>query len=224
MAKATFRMDEFNDYIKKVASKEILRKIAVETKKIIEVSTKKKIATGDVRPKSKLSPLAAATRRKSSSVLLSDTGALRNSIKGVIEGLNVVVGSALPYAGIHQEGGTITRESGDGKLYIPASKKVKVDFGADKLGTRKVLDNLKAAGWQIWHTDNAVMGISSENKKKIKGKKEKRIELTKKYQEVLFIKKESVDIPKREYLYLSEKDQSDILKVTKAIIEQAGAK
>lgn len=55
---------------------------------------------------------AAFTRFASGKKILTDTGRLRQSIVGRVEGSRLVIGTNLIYARIHQEGGVITPKKG----------------------------------------------------------------------------------------------------------------
>lgn len=55
-------------------------------------------------------PQAKDDQRKGYELL--KTGALRRSLKAKITGHNIIFSSSLPYASIHNQGGTIVRKSG----------------------------------------------------------------------------------------------------------------
>lgn len=207
-AQATFDLSSLKDFTSKITSKKTLNKILEETKIYMKNSTKEKIRKGYVKGPKTLAPLTKKLRRKGSSTVLNDTGALRRSINAITSGRGInkyiVVGSPLIYARLQNEGGTITPKTAK-KLYLPASKKTKQL--SNLYGVKEALTRLKKEGWYIWHTNRAVLGVSPTNKKRIKGSSQQRKKLSSKYQQLLFIKKSSVHIPKREYLYVSKRDE-----------------
>ena len=62
---------------------------------------------------------------------------------------------------------------------------------------RRCIEGLKKVGWRIWFTDGAIMGK--------KGKRGK--------PRVLFIRKDSVNIPARPFLFVSEEDKKKLMEI-----------
>jgi phage gpG-like protein len=141
-------------------------------------STQKRIAKGDFIPNAPLT-----IRMKRGSNPLRDRGILMQSITKQVGENWVKVGSGLIYARIHQYGGVISAKQAE-KLAIPA-------FGPEqkRLSPRSYLAKLKGQGWHIWATPGAILG------------RPPRGNVT-----VLYVRKGSVRIPKREYLKITEED------------------
>lgn len=85
-------------------------------------------------------PLAASTvrqRRKKSNKILQDTGVLKNSISVTAGKRSITFGTAVPYAGIHQFGGTTTR----GARFQPVNRRGK--FQKRKTGTHTTVRSVR---------------------------------------------------------------------------------
>lgn len=86
--------------------------------------------------------------------ILNDTGALRNSInKGSIEGDKLIYTSSLPYASIHNEGGTITVSPAMKRyfwaMYYAASGKIKTKKTGEKSQSKSAQKlTAEAAYWK----------------------------------------------------------------------------
>ncbi len=160
-------------------------------------STQRKIMEG-IPPEN-----APLTRRfKKGSGTLRDTGRLLSSITYRLRGDDAVeVGTSLRYARIHQEGGTI-RPKAAKKLAIPASWQTRRLMRRHGQSVRAVLDALKGQGWSIWFTDGAIMGK--------KGKKGRA--------QVLFVRKSSVDIPRRRFLFVDQRDEGVIRRMVEGYL------
>lgn len=168
-------------------SRKFMRTVAT----YMEKSTVKKIKTGKVRGKSTSSFTLSLRRGSGGGKTLMDNGNLVNSIENKYDNDKAVIGSAIEYAKIHNEGGTI-RAKGK-KLCIPMTKDMKKM--SQFKGVGKTLDTLRSSGWSIFNGKSSIMGVK-------KGSKEKPV--------VLFALKDSVKIPKREYLYVSDEDEKVI--------------
>ncbi len=153
-------------------------------------STQKRIAQGEFKPNA---PLTAKMKKGSNP--LRDKGLLMNSITHDVGENYVVVGSGLRYARIHQHGGEIQAKRAK-KLAIPA-----YHMSQKRLSPREYLNRLKAQGWHIWTTENAIMGRRGKGKAV-----------------VLYVRKKKVKIPQRQYLTIDEKDWAMIKRVLKTEI------
>ena len=153
-------------------------------------STQRKIKDGIEPPNA---PLTKAFKKGSGTPLM-DTGRLMSSIAHRLEDKHtLVVGTPLIYARIHQEGGVIKARRAK-KLAIPASWLTRSLMREEGVTPRKLLDGLKQKGWKIWFTPSAIMGRAGKRGKK----------------RLLFVRKESVEIPKRRYLHISDYDKKVI--------------
>jgi len=150
----------------------------------METSVKKRIAGGQFK---KNKPLTIKNRRGKKGLPLNNTGRLRSSITNTTIGRDAVaIGSPLVYAPMMNDGKTITPTKAK-KLAIPMGKKVA--RMAETMSVRKVLATFEKAGYNIFFDTNAILGYL--NKKTT----------------VLFIRKDSVTIPKREYLFIDDNDE-----------------
>ena len=193
---------EFQNYLKKISSPKAMQDLKEDIKNYMIKSTVNKITSGNIKGSKTLSGLTKSL--KGSSKVLQDTGALRKSIRGALTRKSVLVGSNLIYAAIHNEGGTIKPVKAK-HLYIPAFKEVKTRYGSDAFGVSGAINNMKKDGWNIWHTNRAVLGKRKQDTKA----------------RVIFFKKKSVEIPQRQYLYISRKDKQVLTKLAIKIWEQA---
>ena len=139
-------------------------------------------------------PNAPLTRAwKKNNLPLRDTGRLMSSITYQAGRDFVAWGSSLKYAPIQQLGGEI-KPKNTKKLAIPAgwhTRRLMRKYGETP---RKCIEGLKKAGWRIWFTDGAIMGQPPRKR----GKAESI---------VLFIRKESVEIPARPFLRFEEPEK-----------------
>ena len=111
--------------------------------------------------------------------------------------------SNLKYAKINQEGGTITSK-GKG-LWLPASaetRRLMRKYNAQKPG--ELIDAMKGDGYSCWRTGKVFCA------KKKKGEPF-----------ALFVIKDSVNIPARPFLYISEQDEKYITNEVKNAVHQA---
>jgi phage virion morphogenesis protein len=152
-------------------------------------ATQKRINRG-VRPAN--APLTSAV--KGGSRTLRDSGQLMASIHAQSGADYAEWGSKLKYAAIHQYGGTISAKGG--KLAIPASAKTRTLMRKFGSTPRQCIAKMKSAGWKVYTAGNAVMAYENKGDKPF----------------VLFILKQSIKIPKREYLKMDKRDWDNITK------------
>lgn len=183
--------EKFRKYLNKISSTKAFNDLKVDIKSYLIRSTVKKIQTGNIRGNKTLSPVTIAN--KGSSKVLQDTGRLMRSIRGYVGRKSVYVGSNLKYAAIHNQRGTIKPVKAK-HLYIPAFREVNSRYGANTNGVAAAMSRMKKDGWSLWHTPRAVLGKRKQDTKA----------------RVVFFKKKSVDIPKREYLYLTNQDKEEM--------------
>ena len=158
-------------------------------------SVVKRIKTG-VPPQD--SPLTVESKRGNNT--LQDTGRLMQSINYQVRGDSVVIGTNRKFADVMQHGATITPKSAQ-KLAIPVGWRIRRSVQAN--GIRGTIDELKSQGWHIFFTDKAIMGSKGKGKRKTT--------------KVFFVRKGSVEIPPRPFLYADEDDKAEM----KQIIEEA---
>ena len=149
--------------------------------KIVSI-TKKRIKEGISPPNAPLT-----VKAKGGDKTLMDTGRLLASITYSVRGKELSYGTDVFYAPIHQFGARISPKKAK-KLAIPATPEMK--SSARRKGVRATLDKLRASGWKIWFTDGAIMGRKGKGGSK-----------------VLFVRKDSVEIPKREFLRFGEEEE-----------------
>ncbi len=141
------------------------------------------------------SPLSAATEGyRGKGRPLQDTGALRDSITYEVNGSTAFVGTESKYAPLHNSGGTITAKKN--WLFIPAAGTRQLE----RLYGRKpkdVLAGLRTNGASVFRIGRTVCYSSAKNGHEPK---------------VVYYLKKSVNIPKREFFYLSDYEVNLILK------------
>ncbi len=141
------------------------------------------------------SELTKATRqgKKGGENPLQDTGALAASITHYVDGDSVHVGSALVYARIHQEGGTITAKNAPA-LTIPLHP------AARRMGFRALKNQgmFKLPGKPVYVMPGREGAITP-----------------------MFVLKRSVDIPQRRFLGISEDDEIIIQDIVLDRLEKA---
>jgi phage gpG-like protein len=133
---------------------------------------------------------------KKSGNTLRDTGALMNSIAAKGGSDYAAWGSNLPYARIQQEGGTIKPHNAR-KLAIPAgweTRRLMRKYGETP---KECIQGMKADGYKVWFLDRAIMADGGKG------------------QFVLYIRKDSVEVPARQYLLLDEQDEREIQQIVK---------
>ena len=127
-------------------------------------------------------------RAKGGDRTLMDTGRLVSSITYRVQGNQLSWGTDVMYAAVHQFGATISAKRAK-KLAIPATQRMR--RASSRTGVRATLEKLRASGWRIWFTKGAIMGQQGR-----------------KSPEVLFVRKESVNIPKREFLKFGNEEET----------------
>jgi phage gpG-like protein len=139
-------------------------------------------------------PLSPATAEyRGAGRPLQDTGALRDSITYSLAGSDTVsVGTNKPYAKIQNNGGVIRAKKN--WLWIPATgtRQLQRRYG---YGVTAVLNGLKAAGYSVFRKGRTVC---------FRKKGEKNAHTA-------FYLKKSVEIPKREFFYLTEKEKTQLM-------------
>ncbi len=142
-------------------------------------------------------PNAPLTRAyKKNNLPLRDTGRLLNSITYRAGRDFVAWGTNVKYARIQQLGGEIKPKKAK-KLAIPAgwhTRRLMRKYGETPA---KCIEGLKRAGWKIWFTDGAIMGLPP---------KKRNAEPV-----VLFIRKDKVEIPARPFLRFEEPEKEAAL-------------
>ncbi len=122
-----------------------------------------------------------------------------------------ILGTPKLHAAMLNDGGTIKPLKSQ-KLTIPADRSIKKRV--DVYGVRKTLEGLEKQGWKIFWRPNSVMGRAPLGAKGIG----KRIKSTMNKNNkgankgvfyVLFYRASKVDIPAREFMYLSEEQQRE---------------
>lgn len=184
----------FETFAKKNLSTSRRNQIARAIANYFERSTVEKIRKGNIKGKKTLSPARLATKRAGRGTILNDTGRLANSINSSWDISTVKVGTNLVYAGIHQNGGIIKPKNAK-NLCIPATKQTSL-MSATK-GVRATLDFFKKKG-KVWFAGKVILFQVGKNKP-----------------EVLFYLKKSVEMPKRQFLYISEQDKRAITNIYK---------
>ena len=140
-----------------------------------------------------LAPVTAAYRGKGRP--LQDTNTMRDSISSEMTSPDTVsVGTSSRYAPLHNAGGTIRAKKD--WLFIPASGVRKLERTHGK-SPAAVIAALKGLDYSIYRVGRTVCA-----RKKEKGAKAK----------TLYYLKKSVEIPKREFFYLTDSEAEKILK------------
>jgi phage gpG-like protein len=156
-------------------------------------STQRKIRSG-IRPEN--APLTKSYKK--SGLTLRDTGRLLSSITYKADAISVVVGTNVIYGRIHQLGGTIQPKKAR-KLWIPAgweTRKLMRRYGASP---GAVVKAMKSAGYRVWKSRSGKAILYADKKGKPR---------------VLFVLKDSVQIPARPYLKV---DDADVQVITKKV-------
>ena len=162
-------------------------------------STQRKIKNGILPPNA---PLTKAVKQGSNT--LQDSGILSSSITGGNTQTTAEVGTNLKYARIQHEGGTITPKSADA-LYIPASASTRTLMRTYGLTPGKCMSAMKKAGYQIWRSKSGKAMLAKEGKDGDPF--------------VLFIRKESIEIPARPFLFVDDTDRKIIALKTENFIK-----
>ena len=140
-----------------------------------------------------LAPVTAAYRGKGRP--LQDTSPLRKSIASEMTAADTVsVGTTVRYAPLHNAGGTIRAKKD--WLFIPAAGVRKWERRVGK-SPSAVIAALKGLNYSIYRVGRTVCA-----RKREKGAKAK----------TLYYLKKSVEIPKREFFYLTDSESDRILK------------
>jgi len=164
----------------------------------VESSTQRRFSEGktpDGTPWKSPSELTKFVRpgRKGGEKALQDTGALAGSIDHYVSGDEVHVGSALIYARIHQEGGTITAKNASA-LTIPLHP------AARRMGYQRLKERgmFKLPGKPVLVMPGRAGAVTP-----------------------MFVLKRSVDIPQRRFLGFSSDDEAIIQDIILDYLERA---
>lgn len=141
---------------------------------------------------------------KQNTLTLRDTGLLMSSIHKFVANNSLYVGTDRLYAPIQQHGGTIYPKNAQ-KLAIPAGWNTRRVMRSKGVLPRVAITALKSEGWKIWFTEKAIMG-RPPGAKKAQG-------------QVLFVRKSSVTIPPRPFLYIDGEDSLVIKKIIKGALD-----
>lgn len=154
-------------------------------------STQRKIKEG-IQPEN--SPLTRAWKK--GGLALRDTGRLMSSIDHKADAQSVTIGTNVLYGRLQQLGGKIVPKKAN-KLYIPDGWKTRQMMRKFGLTPGKCIEGMKKAGYGVWRSKSGKAMMAAE-----KGKKGKPF--------VLFILKNSVEIPKRRFLNIDSLDRKVI--------------
>lgn len=186
------RSGNVNIYLQKLGNKAFLLKFAEGVRNTMVEKTKSKIRRGGQAGSPKLSSLTASLKGHNSK--LRDTTNLLKSVKGNYSTRFIEFGSDLIYASIQNRGGKIKAKEAS-KLLIPATRMVKLAQGNG--GAKQGLTKLKADGWKLFFSENAVIGVRNKERK------------------LMYIRKKSVNIPARKFLFIDNGDVNAISRVFK---------
>lgn len=192
---AKFMIGNLENFLKRLGGSSFIKKMNKDIENYMVQSTRKKINDSDFKDgNTPLSSLTAKNRVKGGKPLY-DRGNLFRSIRGYSDLNKITIGSNHVAARIHNRGGIIKPKKSQ-TLVLPASRLVKSKYGYGKFDLKTVLKNMKKDGYTISWTPRAILG--RKNKGQI---------------EVLFVRKKSVKIPKRTYLWISDYDKKNIDKI-----------
>lgn len=193
-------LDKFQRYCEKMAREMREPKDVAKRVGAYGVSSTQKRIRSNIPPAN--APLTVANKKGSGT--LRDTGALMNSITHKTGSTWAAWGSNLFYAKIHNEGGVITPKKSK-YLYIPAGWNVRKLMRRHGETWDTTIKGMKASGYKIWRSKSGKALMAS-------GKDGKPF--------VLFILRESVTIPKRQYIDFDSEDQTNVLDMVEAWIAQ----
>lgn len=164
--------------------------------------------------------LTQSTKNKGAKPLF-DTGETRASITYTADEKSFTVGSPLPHTPLINSGGSVVPKKAK-SLLVPSTKGLKRKTKA--MGIRRVLDDLKDAGWRIVWCPKSVLGVPPagatiqglplKTKPKKKGVKAVRICL-------LYYRLDRIDVPKREFMVLHPEQQELLQKEAQHLMERA---
>jgi len=148
-------------------------------------------------------PLTKAWKKGKKAIPLLDNGHMAASINYRAGKDFVTWGSNKIYAPIQQFGGTIKPKNAK-KLAIPAGWHTRRLMRKYEETPKKCIEGLKKAGWKIYFTDGAIMGKPPRKKDAI----------------VLFVRKESVNIPARPFLRFEEPEKEALDREVRRWLDQ----
>lgn len=122
-----------------------------------------------------------------------------------------ILGTPKLHAAMLNDGGTIKPLKAQ-KLTIPADRSIKKRV--DVYGVRKTIEGLEKQGWKIFWRVNSVVGRAPVGAKGIGKRIKSAMNKNNKSADkgvfyVLFFRANQVEIPKREFMYLSEEQQRE---------------
>lgn len=154
---------------------------------LMALSNVQKNIASNIKPEN--SPLTKAVKQGDKT--LRDSDDLLSSLHARTEKNTAIVATALPYAAIQNNGGEIKPVRAK-HLYLPASKEVRTLMRHYGFSVPNVINRLRADGYSVWRRkDSRVVWYKSKKSKRGEPKP-------------LFFLKNSVKIPKREFMFLSE--------------------
>jgi phage gpG-like protein len=161
----------------------------------------KRIKKGKIKPPTSSFTLSLRPGNGKGKTLM-DTGELVQSLTYQLEGDGIIkIGSHLRYAKVHQFGAKIKAKKAQ-TLCIPATEEARKLSKAK--GVKGALEEFKKKGYRIWFEPHAIMGQ--------KGKRAK--------PKVLFYRKKEVEIPKRTFVYMTEKDWEEITEMVQKWLKE----
>lgn len=112
-------------------------------------------------------------KRRPGRGILMDRGRLRNSIRGTVNGTDIVFGSDVPYAKIHNEGGTIQHPAREGiiahRRFKTGSKAGRVQFSRNNKSA-SFAKKVKFSNYQTQIPKRQFMGDSAHLRRIVRRK------------------------------------------------------
>ncbi|MNH27624.1 hypothetical protein D3C79_877460 [compost metagenome] len=135
----------------------------------------------------------------------------------------------MPHTRLINFGGSVVPKRAK-SLMVPSTKALKRKTRA--MGIRRVLDDLKEAGWRIVWRPKSVLGVPPDGatvqglllKKKVEEPKKKARKATKKKPKrlcLLYYRLAEIKVPKREFMVLHPEQQEVLLDEAKRLMERA---
>lgn len=210
-------MDSIDDFVKRLRSMGAVIKTFPQKLAPLAVTSVQLNMDGPFTPNA---ALTQSLKNKGAKPLF-DTGETRASITYTADDRSFTVGSPLPHTKLINFGGSVVPKKAK-SLLVPSTKALKRKTKA--MGIRRVLDDLKEAGWRIVWRPKSVLGVPPQGatvqglplktKPKKKGVKPVRICL-------LFYRLDRIDVPKREFMVLHPEQQEMLLDEAKRLMERA---
>lgn len=160
---------------------------------------------------------------------LRDKGHLLASIASESDDTSAIVGTNRPFAEVHQKGKTIRARLAK-KLAIPATKAMKklVEQHGTVRKVLRFLQTTRGGGWKIFFHEKAILGSRKRqsgglhlvSESSAIGRRS-RSSRAKKEVEIFFIRKESIVIPQRRFLYNDDIDDKVIMEMALNFVKDA---